>query len=111
MRLRLLRRFLSLEKECAAYYCSSRSNYIQNNERKPAGNNFFHFPKEKFEIRLVQVNKTTGWQRWFQSHTLSIVCPKHFLPSNIKRPSRGTRHSLKKGSRPIPHDWITFEAT
>ena len=28
-------KFMSLGKECAAYNCSSRSYYIQNNERKP----------------------------------------------------------------------------
>ena len=61
-------RLLSLGKECTAYNCSSRSYYIENNERKPIGNNFFHFPKEKFEIKDLQLNKTAGWQRWFQSH-------------------------------------------
>ena len=44
-------RLLPLGKECTAYNCSTRSYYIQNNNRKPTGNNFFYFPKEKFEIK------------------------------------------------------------
>ena len=102
-------RFLSLGKECAAYNCSSRSYYIQNNERKPTGNNFFHFPKEKFEIKdWCNLIKRQDGKDGFKVTKSTVVCSKHFLPSSINRPYGGTRHSLKKGSRPILHDWNNF---
>ena len=102
-------RFLSLGKECAAYNCSSRSYYIQDNERKPTGNNYFHFPKEKFEIKnWSNIIKRQDVKDGFKVTESTVVCSKHFLPSNINRPSGGTRHSLKKGSRPILHDWNNF---
>ena len=102
-------RFLSLGKECAAYDCSSRSYYIQNNERKSTGNNFFHFPKEKFEIKdWCNIIKRQDRKDGFKVTKSTVVCSKHFLPSNINRPSGGARHSLKKGSRPILNDWNNF---
>ena len=100
---------MSLREECAAYNCSSRSYYSQNNERKPTGNNFFHFPKEKFEIKdWCNLIKRQDGKDGFKVTKSTVVCSKHFLPSNINRPSGGTRHSLKKGSRPILHDWNNF---
>ena len=44
----------------------------------------------------------------FKVNKSTIVCSKHFMPSHIKRPSGRTRRSLKKGSRPILHDWNKF---
>ena len=102
-------RFLSLEKECAAYNCSSKGYYIQNNERKPTGNSFFHFPKEKFEIK--DWSNFIKWQDGkdgFKVTKSTVVCSKYSLHSNINRSSGETRHSLKKGSRPILHDWNNF---
>ena len=102
-------RLYSLGKECAAYNCSSRSFYIQNNERKPTGNNFFRFPKEKFEIKdWCNLIKRQDGKDGFKVTKSTVVCSKHFLPSNINKPFGGTRHSLKKGSRPILHDWNNF---
>ena len=102
-------KFLSLGKECAVYNCSSRSYYIQNNKRKPTGNNFFHFPKEIFEIKdKYNIIKRQDGKDGFKVTKSTVVCSKHFLPSNINRPSWGTRHSLKKGLSPILHDWNNF---
>ena len=102
-------RFLSLRKECAAYNCSSRRYYIQNNERKPTGNKIFRFPKEKFEIKdWCNLIKRQDGKDGFKVTKSTVVCSKHFFPSNINRPSGGTRHSLRKGSRPILHDWNNF---
>ena len=100
---------MSLREECAAYNCSSRSYYSQNNERKPTGNNFFHFPKEKFEIKdWCNLIKRQDGKDGFKVTNSTLVCSRHFLPSNIKRPSEETMHSLKKGLRPILHDWNNF---
>ena len=85
-------RFLSLVKACVAYNCSSRSYYIQSKERKPAGNNFFHFPKEKFEIKdWCNLIKRQDGKDGFKVTKSTVVCSKHFLPSNIKRPSGGDK--------------------
>ena len=82
---------------------------MQNNERKPTGNNFFDFPKEKFEIKdWCNLIKRQDRKDGFKVTKSTVVCLKHFLPSNIQRPSGGTRHSLKKGSRLILHDWNNF---
>ena len=100
---------MSLGEECAAYNCSSRSYYIQNNERKPTGNNFFHFSKEKFEIKdWCNLIKRQDGKDGFKVTNSTLVCSRHFLPSNIKRPSGETRHSLKKGLRPVLHEWNNF---
>ena len=40
----------SLDKECAAFGCSSRIYYFVNKERKPIGISFFKFPKLKTKI-------------------------------------------------------------
>ena len=102
-------RFLSLGKECTAYNCSSRSYYIQNNERKPTRNNFCHFPKEKYEIKdCCHLIKRQDGKDSFKVTESTVACSKHFLPSSMKRPSGGTTYSLKKGSRPILRDWNNF---
>ena len=102
-------RFLSLGKECAAYKCWSKSYYIQNNETKPTGNNVSHFPKEKLERKdWCNLIKRQDGKDGFDVTKSTVVCSKHFLPSNIKRPSERIRHSIKKGSRPILHDWNNF---
>ena len=101
--------FLSLGKECAAYNCSSRSYYIQNIERQVLGITFFHFPKEKIEIKdWCNLIKWQDGKDGFKVTKSTVVCSKHFLPSNIKRPSERIRHSIKKRSRPILHDWNNF---
>ena len=106
-------RLFSLEKECAACKCSSRSYYIQNNERKPTGNNFFHFPKEKFEIKdWCNLIKRQDGKDGFKVTKFTVVCSKHFLPSNIKRPSVGGQGiHLKKDQDLYFTIVLTLEAT
>ena len=100
---------LSLAKECAAYDCSSRSYFIEDGVRKPTGNVFFIFPKDAAAIRdwcclIKRQNRKDG----FKMSGSTYVCSKHFLPTNVKRPPGGTRHSLRKGTRPLLHSWNNF---
>ena len=106
-------RFLSLGKECAAYNCSSRSYYTENNERKPTENTFFHFPIEKFKIKdWCNLIKRQDGKDGFKVTKSTVVCSKHFLPSNIKRPSGGGQGiHLRKDQDLYFTIGITLEAT
>ena len=72
------------------------------------GITFFTFLKQIQNKRLLQLNKTGGWQRLFKVTKPTVVCSKHFHPSNINRSPGRTRHSLKKGSRLLLHNWNNF---
>ena len=108
-------RFLSLGKECAAYNCSSRSYYIQNNERKPTGNNFFHFTEEKFEIKdWCNLIKRQDGKDGFKVTKTTVVCSKHFrifsLPVSTDHMGEQGIH-LRKDQDLYFTTGITLEAT
>ena len=99
----------SLAKECAAYDCSSRSYYFEDGVRKPTGNVSFIFPKDTSAVRdWCNLIKRQNGKDGFKVSGSTYVCSKHFLHSDVRRPPGGTRHSLRKGARPLLHSWNNF---
>ena len=99
----------SLAKECAAYDCSSRSYFFEDGVRKPTGNVFFLFPKDATAIKdWCNLIKRHNGKDGFRVSNSTYICSKHFLPADVRRAPGGTRHSLKKGARPLLHSWNNF---
>ena len=79
----------SLEKERAAFGCSSRSYCIFNKEKKAEMNDLCNLIKRQNDKDGFVVKENSTY-----------ICSKHFYAANIYRAPDGTRHSQ---SRPKLH--------
>lgn len=96
----------SLGRECAAYGCSARDYYFENEEKIRSDTTFFLFPSEPSRKQVwCSLIKRQDGRDGFKVTKNTVVCEKHFEEQMIYRPPGGTKKRLLPDAKPNIHAW------